>query len=69
MCGRGEPTLAGQSPGRYANYFSIGHNAFEFVFDFGQAYEAQPPQSAEQVDIHTRLIASPPSARVFLQVK
>jgi hypothetical protein len=24
--------------GRYANYFKIGHNAYEFVLDFGQYY-------------------------------
>ena len=24
--------------GRYANYFKVGHNAFEFVFDLGQYY-------------------------------
>ena len=23
---------------RYANYFEIGHNAAEFILDFGQAY-------------------------------
>jgi hypothetical protein len=27
--------------GRYANYFQIGHNAFEFIIDFGQGYEGQ----------------------------
>jgi hypothetical protein len=24
--------------GRYANHFKIGHNAYEFVLDFGQYY-------------------------------
>src|SRR5690349_1006835 len=24
--------------GRYSNYLTIGHNAFEFLFDFGQFY-------------------------------
>lgn len=24
--------------GRYANHFKIGHNAYEFVIDFGQYY-------------------------------
>ena len=25
--------------GRYANYFKVGHNEFEFVMEFGQFYE------------------------------
>jgi hypothetical protein len=54
--------------GRYANYVQIGHNAFEFVFDFGQAYEADDPETQEQIDIHTRLITSPPSARAFSEM-
>ena len=45
----------GKKPeGRYANYFKIGHNAFEFVLDFGQLY---PENGQEQ--IHTRIITSP----------
>ena len=40
--------------GRYANYFEVGHNAFEFYVDFGQ-YD---PQS-EKVQMHTRIVTSP----------
>jgi hypothetical protein len=40
--------------GRYANYFKVGHNAFEFVVDFGQFY----PESRE-AQLHTRIITSP----------
>lgn len=40
--------------GRYANYFKVGHNAFEFVLDFGQLYsEGEEPQ------LHTRIVTSP----------
>ncbi|MBA2590965.1 MAG: DUF3467 domain-containing protein [Pseudomonadota bacterium] len=40
--------------GRYANYFKIGHNAFEFVLDFAQLFsEGEEPQ------LHTRIITSP----------
>jgi hypothetical protein len=28
----------GELEGRYANYFKVGHNAFEFLLDFGQLY-------------------------------
>jgi hypothetical protein len=40
--------------GRYSNYFKVGHNAFEFVLDFGQFYSGnQEPQ------LHTRIITGP----------
>jgi hypothetical protein len=44
----------GQLVGRYANFFQVGHTAFEFVIDFGQLYQGG---SAEQ--LHTRIITSP----------
>lgn len=40
--------------GRYANYFKVGHNAFEFVIDFGQYYP-----EAEKAKVYTRIITSP----------
>jgi hypothetical protein len=40
--------------GRYANYFTVGHNPVEFVFDFGQFFpEGETPYW------HTRIITSP----------
>ncbi len=27
----------GETEGRYANYFKVGHNAFEFLLDFGHS--------------------------------
>ncbi len=34
----------GSLEGRYANYFKVGYNAFEFLLDFGQFYpEAKAP--------------------------
>jgi|GEM_PF-2107338 len=48
--------------GKYVNYFKVGHNAFEFIFDFGQFYEEnQNPR------MHTRIITSPLYARAFLK--
>jgi hypothetical protein len=47
--------------GRYANYFEVGHNAFEFVLDFGQFYP-----SVELPQFHTRIITSPAHARALL---
>ncbi|UCE07445.1 MAG: DUF3467 domain-containing protein [bacterium] len=47
--------------GRYANYFKVGHNAFEFVIDFGQYY----PEN-EGAELYTRVITSPAYAKAFL---
>ena len=46
--------------GRYANNFQVGHNAFEFVFDFGQFY----PENTE-VRVHTRIVTNPAYAKVL----
>jgi hypothetical protein len=46
--------------GKYANYFEIGHNPFEFYVDFGQ-YD---PQS-EKVQMHTRIVTSPAYAKMM----
>jgi hypothetical protein len=48
--------------GKYVNYFKVGHNAFEFVLDFGQSYlENEDPQ------IHTRIVTSPAYAKALLE--
>jgi Protein of unknown function (DUF3467) len=41
--------------GRYANFFRIGHNEFEFLIEFGQ----------QDHGIHTRIYVSPQYARVL----
>jgi uncharacterized protein DUF3467 len=48
--------------GRYANFFQVGHNAYEFVLEFGQA---NPPDPAR---CHTRVITSPAYAKAFLMI-
>jgi len=50
--------------GRYANYFQVGHNAFEFLLDFGQLYS----DGGKQETFHTRIITSPPYAKELLKV-
>jgi hypothetical protein len=47
--------------GRYANYFEVGHNAFEFLIDFGQLFT-----ETEKAQLHTRIVTSPRYARAFL---
>lgn len=46
--------------GKYANWFNIGHNNFEFVFDFGQF----TPEEGNSV-VHTRIVAGPAYAKVL----
>ena len=49
--------------GRYTNYLVVGHNAFEFLFDFGNS----SPEK-EQAEFHTRIITSPTCAKVLLEL-
>jgi hypothetical protein len=46
--------------GKYANYFEVGYNPFEFYIDFGQ-YD---PQS-EKVQMHTRIVTNPACAKMM----
>lgn len=48
--------------GRYANYFKVGHNAFEFVLDFGQSFAEN-----QESKLHTRIVTSPIYAKAFLE--
>jgi hypothetical protein len=46
--------------GKYANYFEVGYNRFEFYVDFGQF----DPQS-EKVQMHTRIVTGPAYAKMM----
>lgn len=48
------------SKGFYANYFEVGHTAFEVIIDFGQRY------ADKQSACHTRIVTSPFYARALL---
>jgi hypothetical protein len=52
----------GQLEGRYANYFKIGYNAFEFILDFGQCYNEH-----EAAKLHTRIITNSIYAKALLE--
>jgi hypothetical protein len=57
-------SLAIEKPvARYANYFEIGHNAFEVVIEFGQHYE-----SGALPQMHTRIVTAPMSAKALLDL-
>lgn len=49
--------------GQYANYFEVGHNAFEFVLDFGQLYAGE----SNEGQFHTRIVTAPVYAHTFLK--
>jgi hypothetical protein len=49
--------------GKYANYFAVGYNAHEFIFDFGQNYSKN-----DQAELHTRIITSPTSAKALFEL-
>lgn len=49
--------------GHYANYFEVGHNAFEFLLDFGQLYF-----EGSEGRMHTRIITSPIFAKRLAEV-
>ena len=53
----------GRLEGRYANYFKIGHNAYEFVIDFGQYYEV----GVDLESIHSRIITSPTYVKSLIE--
>jgi hypothetical protein len=56
-----KPPLAVKAPlARYANYFEVGHNAYEFLLDFGQF---QP--ESERITLHTRMALGPPHAKLL----
>jgi hypothetical protein len=47
----------------YANYCEVGHNAFEFLIDYGQF---RPETGAVQV--HSRIVAGPVQAKLFARL-
>ena len=49
--------------GRYANYFKVGHNAFELLLDFGQFYP-----EGEREQLHTRIVTTPSHAKALMEV-
>ena len=56
-------TIDDRVAARYANYFEVGQNAAEFIFDFGQLYS-----EAEDVQVHTRIVTSPAYAKALFRL-
>lgn len=53
----------GNLKGTYANYFKVGHNAVEFLIDFGQLYHEN-----QRAELYTRIVTSPFYAKELLNV-
>ncbi len=49
--------------GKYANYFKVGHNALEFVMDFGQFY-----RDSGEAQLHTQIVTNPTYAKAMLEI-
>ena len=49
--------------GRYANYFKIGFNAFEFVIDFEQSYSDD-----DKTELFARIVTGPVYAKTLLSI-
>jgi Protein of unknown function (DUF3467) len=47
----------------YANYCEVGHNAFEFLLDYGQFR----PESGN-VQVHSRIVTGPVQAKLFARM-
>ena len=56
------PEPAGLGEGRYANYFKVGHNAHEFLLEFGQMFEEE-----HEPHMYARIVTSPPYAKALLE--
>lgn len=53
---------------RYANHFQIGHNEYEFIFDFSQFHAPEPHEHGEvagQVSI-VRIVMGPTFSKALL---
>ncbi len=53
-----------EAEGKYTNYLKVGHNAFEFLLDFGQFFVEQQ----SRVQFHTRLVTTPGYMKEFLKI-
>ena len=58
----GSRDLEESADGKYANFFRVGYNAYEFIIEFSQIYQAE-----ESARVHTRIITSPAYAQELLR--
>lgn len=58
-----DPKNGAPPEGRYSNYFEVGYNAFEFLFEFGQFYSG-----GKEPRYHTKIVMSPSYAKDLLEI-
>jgi hypothetical protein len=52
---------------RYANHFQVGHNEYEFIFDFRQFHPGQVDCAGESAQVPiVRIVMGPPFAKALL---
>jgi Protein of unknown function (DUF3467) len=52
---------------RYANHFKVGHNEYEFVFDFAQFHFGAATNTSDETEMSiVRIVMGPPFARALL---
>ncbi len=51
---------------RYANHFQIGHNEFEFVFEFGQFHPRGGGEASDRAVQIVRIVMAPSFAHALL---
>jgi Protein of unknown function (DUF3467) len=56
-----DPRQLALSIGRYANFFKVGHNAFEIVLEFGEKFTDDAV-----AQMHTRIVTNPVYAQALL---
>lgn len=55
--------------GKYANYFKVGYNAYEFIIDFCQYYSPNGSYpETEKAELCERFITSPAYAKALMNV-
>ena len=55
---------------RYANHFEVGHNEYEFIFDFDQFHFERPASGATELAPQVRIVRivmGPPFAKSLLE--
>ena len=54
------PEIRGGNIGRYANFFQVGYNEYEFLLDFSQSFRDEEPPA-----MHTRIVTTAAYAKAL----
>jgi Protein of unknown function (DUF3467) len=64
----GSEKLAAVIEARYANHFQVGHNEYEFIFDFRQFHPGQINFAGGSTQVPlVRIVMGPPFAKALLE--